>query len=124
MAFLEGALTCSHTQNFLVKYRLLLNVPHPDIHDKKAIDVTWPIYTSVDDFEARAGSKMKALITLLKYLCSHDEVEPPFVDPLHNDRMKFPDLPAVPEGENPPQRSKTLVSFNFAAITTTLASVR
>ena len=79
---------------------------------------------SVDDFEDCAGSKRKALRTLLKYLCSHDEVEPPFVNPLHNDTMKFLDLPAVPEGEKLPQRSKTLVSFNFVAITTTLASVR
>ena len=103
---------------------MLLNVPHPDIHDKKAIEVKWPIYMSVDDFKDCAGSKRKALRTLLKYLCSHDEVEPPFVNPLHNDTMKFPDLPAVPEGEKLPQRSKTLVSFNFVAITTTLALVR
>ena len=80
-----------------MKYQLLLNIAHPDIHNKKAIEV--------------------------KYLCSYDKVEPPFVNALHNNRMKFLDLPGVPEGEKPPQRSKTLVSFNFAAITTTLASV-
>jgi len=111
-------------QNFLVKYRLLLNVPHPDIHKKQASSVKWPIYTSVADFQANAGSKMKALVELLLHLCAHDDAAPPIVDPDNNDRMKFPDLPAVPEGESPPQRKKTLVYFNFTAITNTLVSVR
>lgn len=106
-----------------MKYRLLLNVPHPDIHDKPASDVDWPIYTSVEDFQAKAGSKMKALIELLLHICAHDDAPPPIVDPENNDRMKFPDIPAVPEGETPPRKKKTLVFFNFVAITPTLVSV-
>jgi len=85
--------------------------------------VDWPIYTSVEDFQAKAGSKMKALIELLLHICAHDDAPPPIVDPENNDRMKFPDIPAVPEGETPPRKKKTLVFFNFVAITPTLVSV-
>jgi hypothetical protein len=102
---------------------LLLNVPDPEIHVKRAVDMDWPVYTSIPDFESRAGSKMKALIKLINHLCSHDQAPPPIVDPDHNDQMKFPALPAVPQGEQAPRRNKTLVSFNFAAITPTLVSV-
>lgn len=111
-------------QSFLVKYRLLLNVPLEDIHTQNAADIDWPIYKTVEDFEEKAGSKMKALVRLLLHINSHDQAPPPYVDPENNDRMKFPEIPVVPEGETAPQSDKTLVHFSFSAITPTLVSVR
>ncbi|KIM38289.1 hypothetical protein M413DRAFT_12967 [Hebeloma cylindrosporum] len=109
-------------ESFLVKYRMLLDVPLPDIHENRAADIDWPVYTSVADFEARAGSKMKGLIRLLQHINSNDLAPPPFVDPENDACMKFPEAPPVPEGEKPSQMDKTLVSFQFASITPTLVS--
>ena len=106
-----------------MKYRLLLNVPHPDIHKKKAVEITWPVYKSVEDFQARAGSKMKALVQLLLHICARDDAALPIIDPDDNTRMKFPDPPVLPEGETAPQTKKTLVNFYFTAITPTISSV-
>ena len=66
---------------------------------------------------------MKALIQLLLHICAHDDAAPPIVDPDNNQSMKFPNIPAIPEGETAPQKKKTLVYFNFTAIMPTLILV-
>src|ERR1700684_1337112 len=99
-------------QSFYIYYRL--NLVYPDDHPSNE---RFPCFSSMPEWEKRPGTKLMALMKLLRHLLSDDAAEPPTVS---DGAVIYPSLPA---GHTASQQRKILVYYEYPMSTATIQSV-
>ncbi|KAF9521581.1 P-loop containing nucleoside triphosphate hydrolase protein [Crepidotus variabilis] len=137
-----GATLVISRENFMSRYRTEIAVPtnissavvssHPPVastssskrQSKKnkanTANTRYPPYSSITDFQTRAGNKLKHLVRLLTYLLADDDASAVDTFDTANGEMLLPPLP-IRSGPAP-QTRKILVSFTFTMMLATIRS--
>ncbi|RXW11953.1 hypothetical protein EST38_g13902, partial [Candolleomyces aberdarensis] len=115
----EGSLGPDFTWTaFWTPYRTKTVCPKSKAYDGQttklaATSLDWPRFKDKEDFEARAGSKLKALMKLLEHLLSSDSAPHPADDSHDDDKGTV--IPVLPPGDDAPTRlRKILIYHEFA----------
>jgi hypothetical protein len=95
-------------------------VPIPELSSKPSKDIKWPVYKTLEEFEA-AGSKVKKLLQLVKY-----HLDNPAAPQIQEWSDGSEDMmwPVCEHSFQARRAPKILVYFYFAAMERTIISVR
>lgn len=89
---------------------------------KSAKNIDWPTFEDEEDFDERAGSKLKHLFEIIHYHLADDTRRPAKPSPIVKGEMVFPDATKRKPTTQKPKK-KIMVFYNFTCMTSTMESV-